>query len=209
MQRIYRRLLHWAFEKLYHEFAWSYDLVAAAVSLGQWQHWTYAALPYVRGGRVLELGCGTGYLQLALAQAALPHVGYDESAQMIRRARRRLQAGGFESRILRGLAQTLPFPAATFTDVVVTFPAPYIFDPRTLEEIRRVLERDGQLVIVDDGHVPSGTYETVVDLAYRATLQKGTDDRYTPALQQAGFALASRRVAVGRGSVGIIVAEPL
>ncbi|NTV64514.1 MAG: hypothetical protein HGA65_13385, partial [Oscillochloris sp.] len=50
-------LVRWAFERLYREFAWTYDMVAVAVSGGLWRRWGLAALPYVRG-RVLELGFG-------------------------------------------------------------------------------------------------------------------------------------------------------
>lgn len=42
------------------------------------------------GGRVLELGCGTGRVTLPLARAGVPIVGVDRSAEMLAYARRRI-----------------------------------------------------------------------------------------------------------------------
>ena len=206
MQSIYQRLVQWGFERLYHELAWSYDLVAAAVSRGYWRHWIAAVLPYLQGGGVLEVGCGTGYLQLALAGTPIPHIGYDASREMLRQAARRLRRAGYEPWLLRGRAQALPFPAASFTDVVATFPAPYILRPATLVEIRRVLQDGGQLLIVDGGQLEDGgLYKAAVDVAVRATLQGEAEDRYGRALLAAGFSVERRRVVVGQSSVEIII----
>ena len=42
----------------------------------------------------------------------------------------------------------LPFPSGAFQSVAATFPTEYIFDPQTLNEIRRVLSPGGQLIII-------------------------------------------------------------
>ena len=57
-----RNLLLRFFHLLYHQLAWAYDAVSAAVSLGRWQDWGAAALPFVNGASVLELGHGPGHL---------------------------------------------------------------------------------------------------------------------------------------------------
>lgn len=132
---------------LYHQFAWTYDFVAAVVSLGRWQDWVQAALPYV-SGRVLELGFGPGHLQISLNEKKLPAFGLDESRQMAHQACRRLRKQGAISRLSCGYAQQLPFAAGVFDSVVATFPAEYIFDPQTLKEISRVLVPAGRLVIL-------------------------------------------------------------
>ena len=209
MQNLRQRVMQWAFERLYHEFAWSYDLVAAAVSGGHWPRWIVSVVPWLSGEHVLELGCGTGHLQLALAQRAIRRIGYDASWPMLRLARRLLLRMGREPRLLRGYAQALPFPAATFSDVVATFPAPYIVHPTTLHEVRRVLRPGGQLTIVDGGRlVSAGPYEAAVDLAFRATGQSGGENRYEQALTAAGFAVEWRRQQVGPTTVAIIRARP-
>jgi len=132
---------------LYHQFAWTYDFVAALVSLGHWQAWVQSALPYLNG-RVLEIGFGPGHLQLSLVENKFQAFGLDESRQMAHQARRRLHKKGDISRLSRGYAQNIPFAGGVFDSVVVTFPAGYIFDPRTLQEIKRVLVPAGRLIIL-------------------------------------------------------------
>ena len=39
-----RKLLRFFFHHFYHNFAWTYDFVAALVSVGRWNEWVFAAL---------------------------------------------------------------------------------------------------------------------------------------------------------------------
>lgn len=149
-----RRLLLFLFHQLYHAFAWSYDLVAAVVSLGRWNRWVRTAGEQVRGRRVLELGPGPGHLQCALRTPGRLVLGVDESLPMLRQATRRLRRAGETPTLVRALSQALPCPASCFDDVVATFPAEYIFDPRTMEEVARVLVMGGQLTVLLGVQIP-------------------------------------------------------
>ncbi len=131
----------------YHQFAWTYDFVAALVSLGRWQDWVSSALPYL-DGRVLELGFGPGHLQVSLNENHLQAFGLDESPQMARLASRNIRRKRFIPCLSRGYAQNLPFATGAFDSVVATFPSDYIYDPRSLQEIWRVLAPGGILVIL-------------------------------------------------------------
>jgi ubiquinone/menaquinone biosynthesis C-methylase UbiE len=144
------RILRSFFYLLYHGFAWAYDFVSNAVSFGAWNQWTSATLPFLQGGRVLELGHGPGHLQVRLrTQSQFFTVGLDESAQMGRLAAQRLREHQLaEIQLVRGFAQHLPFPSASFDTVVSTFPTNYIFDARTLAEVNRVLVDGGRLVVL-------------------------------------------------------------
>ncbi|NTU83631.1 MAG: methyltransferase domain-containing protein [Chloroflexales bacterium] len=207
---VYRRVVRRAFHHFYRELAWTYDTVAWAVSGGLWRAWALAALPELRG-RTLELGFGTGHLQMALA--ARPAVaGLDASPQMAALAARRLRRAGHAPRLARGLAQALPFSAAAFDTVVATFPAEYIFDPRSHAEIRRVLAPGGRLVIVPFAQLAPGRYAGLVALAYRLTLQPPPrrDAAVEAELQRltiAGIALAPRWVQVGPSHVMVLVGD--
>lgn len=136
------------FRLLYHPMAWTYDAVAATVSVGRWKKWVMAAVQLARGPRVLELGFGPGHLQAELNQQGWQVYGLDESAQMARQARRRLSGQGLTPALARGLAQHMPYPTQSFDSVVATFPTPFIIDPLTLEEVRRILKPGGRLVVL-------------------------------------------------------------
>ncbi|MCS6889403.1 MAG: class I SAM-dependent methyltransferase [Chloroflexus sp.] len=199
MITLYQRLIRWLFQRLYHELAWSYDLIAWLVSGGYWQRWVVAAVPALRG-RVLELGCGPGYLQRALA-ARPGVVGLDASPAMLRRAAR------FTKRLVRADARRLPFAGASFDTVCATFPAEYILDPATHAEIRRVLAPDGQLVIVDGGRLEGG-YGRLIDLIYRL-IWLGRHTRELPATIPFGdVRMQVQRITVGHSSVLIMTGRP-
>jgi SAM-dependent methyltransferase len=80
-------------------------------------------LALAAGGRVLELGCGTGRITLPLARAGVRVVGIDLSAPMLRRARVRLRRArvGVRAALVRGDIRHLPFTSDTFALVA----APY------------------------------------------------------------------------------------
>ncbi|MBA3469056.1 MAG: methyltransferase domain-containing protein [Herpetosiphonaceae bacterium] len=215
-QPLLTRLVLWAFDRFYHEGAWSYDTVAWLVSRGYWPAWVATVLPDVQDRPILELGCGTGYLQHGRLAAPQLTVGLDESAPMLRHTRRRLRRAGAAGGLVRGIAQRLPFGDHVWPIVVSTFPAPYLFDPATLAEIRRVLRPDGHLLIVDGGVVPPGLHQRAIATIYRVLLgaeqaaveRPGSGvDRRVQRLEQAGFAVRSEWRTVGRSQVQVLQCE--
>ncbi|MBI3175839.1 MAG: methyltransferase domain-containing protein [Chloroflexi bacterium] len=143
------RFMRHFFQWLYHPLAFTYDLVAAAVSFGRWNDWGRGVLPHVHGTRVLEVGHGPGHLQRSLLDLGLAPVGLDESAQMGRLAKTRLLKSGYAKiNLVRGVTQSLPFPSGHFDTILSTFPSEYIFDPQTLSEVWRVLDNGGRLVVL-------------------------------------------------------------
>lgn len=70
----------------------------------------WADLAARAGGRVLELGCGTGRVLAPLARSGVHIVGVDRSAAMLARARRRIRrVRAARPAILRGDIRHLPF----------------------------------------------------------------------------------------------------
>ncbi|HET9494037.1 MAG TPA: methyltransferase domain-containing protein [Chloroflexia bacterium] len=190
------RLLKLAFESLYGPFAWAYDWVSRTFFMGQWRVWQRAALPHLRGTRVLELGMGTGNLQIDMARAGLQPVGIDLSPQMLRQARRKWKRLGIAPfRMCRARATALPFPDAAFDSVVSTFPSEYIADERTLAEVSRVLRPGGRLVVVPGGWLnPKGAKGRALEGVSRAVYgyQAAPHDVLDPAELE-------RRIAQGEG----------
>ncbi|PWH13496.1 MAG: class I SAM-dependent methyltransferase [Anaerolineae bacterium] len=205
-----RRFMRFFFYHFYHSLAWTYDLVATTVSLGRWTTWGRAALPFLHGKRVLELGFGPGHLQVEMHRAGWQVFGVDESRQMIGQARRHLLRNALPVNLSRGLAQFLPFASATFDSVVATFPSEYITDPRTLSEIRRVLKAQGHLVIVPVAWLGGKSMiERGAQWLFRITGQgpEGVEERIIAFLAQHDFHAACSKVEIRHSTVLVVVAE--
>lgn len=148
------RLYAWACERLYHEMAWSYDLVSHGVSFGRWPVWRRSALAYLPAAadsakplQVVELGFGTGELLIEAAQRGLCIIGVDASPAMIRLAERKLARRHLAVDLLQATGQTMPLATASADAILVTFPAAYILAPATLQSCARVLTPHGRLII--------------------------------------------------------------
>lgn len=135
---------NWLAERLYHELAGFYDLVSWMVSLGHWNRWRNTVLDYIAGPRVLEIGFGTGELQRALAGRGYNVYGLDVSPAMHRVAQKKLHRHGVQTFRVRGSALQIPFADATFDTILTTFPANYILDIETWQEVSRVLKHPGK-----------------------------------------------------------------
>lgn len=174
---IWRSLIRFGFRLLYNELAWSYDFVSRLVSQGQWRRWQRAAIPFLRGPRVLELALGTGDLLLDLMERDYLAAGIDLSPAMVRIAARKLRRAGRPLHIVRACAQALPFEGANFDAVVSTFPTPFILDPNTRVEVWRVLAPSGRWIIVDQSRLSgSDLWSRVLNWAYRVTGQRDRRD---------------------------------
>jgi ubiquinone/menaquinone biosynthesis C-methylase UbiE len=197
------------FKLLYHQFAWMYDWVAAAVSLGSWRDWVTSIMPYLDVPKVLELGHGPGYLQAALARQGRLSVGLDESDQMGRLARQNARKQNAPVRIIRARAQQLPFKDESFERVVATFPSEYIADPGTLQEIRRVLPRGGKAVILLLAWITGKSLlERMMNWLFRFTGQSFQwDDRYLAPLKEAGFQAHSELISSKSSQLLVIILE--
>ncbi|MGZ6347559.1 MAG: class I SAM-dependent methyltransferase [Anaerolineales bacterium] len=207
-----QNLLRPFFYLLYHQLAWIYDLVAATVSLGRWKEWVGTALPYL-SGRVLEIGFGPGHLQAFMIDKNIATFGLDESPQMVRQATTRLRKKGASNHLVCGYAQNIPFPGGTFNNVVATFPAEYIFEPQTLNEIRRVLLPAGQLVIIPTAWITGGgPLERLAAWVFRVSGEApGNPDIMAAAIKSrfsnAGFKASSEIVKKRGSQVLVIVAN--
>lgn len=146
--RIINGVLIIFFRLLYHQFAWTYDWIADFVSIGRWKSWILIVEPLIRDSNALELGCGPGHLQLAASLNNTDITGLDASPQMVQLAWRRLRRNKCKAKLVLAKAQELPYQAGTFQKIVMTFPSEYVYDPHTAEQVWRVLEDSGELIIL-------------------------------------------------------------
>lgn len=98
---------------------------------------------------VADLGCGTGQATAALAAFARRVIGVDQSAAMLKTARRRTAALGNVS-LKQGSLEALPIEAAACDAAVMLLALTYVDEPApTLGEAARILRPGGRLVVVD------------------------------------------------------------
>ena len=202
MRQIYRLL----YRLLYNELAWAYDAVSWVVSLGRWDAWRRAALPFVRGNRILEVGFGTGALLPDLRAGQRRVVGIEPSAAMQRLTSARLQGRGMQIHLVQGTAQRLPFSDASFDTIVCAFPATYVLDPRTHLEFARCLGPGGRTVTVE---VTLAEPDPLLNLLYRLVFPSNADtfQKVNDAVRDAGLQKEEHIVGEGRVRPLVIVAE--
>ncbi len=133
-------------EKAYAHWAPVYDVLCGPVFVSGRRAATRAA-----GGRILEIGVGTG-LSFDDYDSTTEITGIDVSEPMIARARMRAASGRYP--FVKGLAvmdaHHLDYEDATFDCVVGQFVITLVEDPeRVLSECARVLKPGGQIVLVN------------------------------------------------------------
>ena len=134
--------------KAYARWAPVYDLVFGAV-FERGRHAAIAAAERI-GGRVLEVGVGTG-ISLPDYARATRVFGVDISEPMLRKARERVAELELDN--VEGLAvmdaADLSFPEASFDVIVAQYVITTVPDPEAaLDEFARVLKPGGEIVLV-------------------------------------------------------------
>jgi demethylmenaquinone methyltransferase/2-methoxy-6-polyprenyl-1,4-benzoquinol methylase len=147
---------------LFDRIAPSYDAANWLMTGGLWGLWraAFARLaPIPRGGRVLDVGCGTAELSLLLARmGAREVVGVDLSEGMLARGRAKVAASPHAARVRlqRGDAMALPFPEGSFDAAASAFVMRNVPDvDRMLREMARVVRPGGHVVVMELSHPPA------------------------------------------------------
>jgi ubiquinone/menaquinone biosynthesis C-methylase UbiE len=157
--------------------------------MGAWIKWVQSVLPFVDGPRTLEIGYGPGHLLVDLYQKGIKAYGLDESIQMGKLAKKRVERLGLLPNLIRGDAQTLPFANESFHQVLMTFPAEYILNSPTLSEIHRVLIKGGVALVLPVAWITGRKpWERVAAWVNRITGEAPAwDERVLDPLKRVGF----------------------
>lgn len=133
--------------RTFEHAGWSDSSIVLAYH-GQLSDVTRQAIPELlartgvkEGDRVLEVGCGGGYVAAAARDRRAEVVGVDFSATQIDLARKSYP----DIQFIEGDAEDLPFPDAGFDVVLNAFGFPHLADPdKAAREACRVLKRGGR-----------------------------------------------------------------
>jgi SAM-dependent methyltransferase len=145
--------------------------------------------------RVLDLGCGTGELSLAVAAAGVRVSACDISAEMLRRAADSDLRGAVEWVQLEPSWRELPFGPAEFDAVVAASVLEYVEDPSTvLGECARVLRPGGVMVCtVPDPLHPTRWLEWLLNMPLCLPLARLTSRRVPRLAGYLGYLHVSRQ----------------
>ena len=102
------------------------------------------------GARVLDVACGSGNLSLPAARAGAVVTGLDIAPNLLEQARARAASEGLTIRFDEGDAEALPYPDASFDEVVSMYGA--MFAPRpelVAAELVRVCRPGGRIAMAN------------------------------------------------------------
>jgi ubiquinone/menaquinone biosynthesis C-methylase UbiE len=153
------------------------------------------------GQRVLEIGCGTGSLLLAIAkqEPGTELVGLDPDPKALARARRKAARAGIALRLDRGFSDSLPYPDRSFDRVFSAFMLHHLPSSEkepTLREAARVLVPGGRLYLVDFVGPDPGSHDLTDVLHGHERLRDNAEDRVIALMTRAGLQ-GARRIAQG------------
>lgn len=148
------------------------------------------------GDRVLDVGCGSGYLTRVMAESVGPDgdvVGLDASPEALDSARHLTRLAN--CRYAEGTAEALPDPDGTY-DVVVTslmiHHLPESLRGQAVGQMFRVLRAGGH-VLVAEFRPPTGrAAKALIHPFTSPAMQHNPLERLEPMLRDAGFAVQER-----------------
>jgi phosphatidylethanolamine/phosphatidyl-N-methylethanolamine N-methyltransferase len=196
--------------RAYARWAPVYDLVFGAV-FERGRHAAIAAAERI-GGRILEVGVGTG-ISLPAYSPDCRLFGIDISEPMLRKAQERVDELGLTN--VEGLAvmdaEKLSFPDDSFDVVVAQYVITTVPDPEaTLDEFARVLRPGGEIVLVSRIGAEAGLRRTLEQWFAPTARRLGwrTEfawERYTSWTERTfGMALVERRAMPPFGHFSLI-----
>jgi demethylmenaquinone methyltransferase / 2-methoxy-6-polyprenyl-1,4-benzoquinol methylase len=131
----------------------SYDRMNTLMSLGRdgaWRQATVEAAHPTPDEWVLDLGCGTGELSIAIQPSCKGVVGLDFCEDMLQAAGLKLQRRSLPITLIRADAHRMPFADATFGCIVTGFALRNVLSIEVvLREMLRVVKPGGRMACLE------------------------------------------------------------
>jgi len=145
-----------------------------------------------RGHSVLDIGCGTGTLIVALKRQHpdVHVVGLDPDSKALRRAQNKVRRAKVSVQLDHGFADELPYPERSFDRVLSSFMFHHLDEQereRTSREVLRVLKPGGSFHLVDfvAHDAAHGFFDRLV--GGHALMKTNTNERLLRLISRAGF----------------------
>jgi len=115
---------------------------------------------YIKRGKLLDVGCGTGLFMRVARQRGWKVQGIDISDFIVRQAR------SYDLDVMLGGIENVKLPKKYFDVIVMWASIEHLFDPfKSLDKIRNALKRGGILVIVTDNY--DSIVQKISEMFYR------------------------------------------
>lgn len=151
--------------EMFAEIAPRYDLLNHVLSANIDKRWRRRVVKELKpllseGGRVLDVGCGTGDLSIELFENTTAEVtGIDFCAPMLKLAKTKAP----QLQFIQGDALRLPFAEASFDGLTIGFALRNLADvERGLRELLRVLKPNGTVAILEFSHPVNPVFASLV-----------------------------------------------
>jgi ubiquinone/menaquinone biosynthesis C-methylase UbiE len=167
--------------------------------------------------RILDLGCGTGEMALAIARASqtVTLIGVDGDAEVLKRADAKARTECIELELHEALADRIPLPDANVDCVVSTLMFHHLGPAAkraALAEVWRVLVPGGRLLVCDVGRASDpmmrAAFFAVQLLDGFANTREHARGAFPDIVSQAGFSAVTvlGRYRTGGGTLDLIEA---
>jgi ubiquinone/menaquinone biosynthesis C-methylase UbiE len=170
-----------------------YDLLAKLLGADQARRVLVEQVVLHPGGRVLDIGAGTGSLAIALKRRhpQADVVGLDPDPAALAMARRKAERASISIQFDRGFADALPYPAGSFDRVTSSLMFHHLSlseRERALREVRRVLKPGGCFHMLDfDGPIAGRAGVLARRIHASPQLRHNAEDRVLGLMNEAGL----------------------
>ncbi|WP_113928568.1 class I SAM-dependent methyltransferase [Bacillus sp. P14.5] len=140
---------------------------------------------------VLDIGCGTGQTAAFIKEMFGSRVvGLENHPVMLEKARKRMQAEGFNVELIEGSAESMPFDDQEFDFIISESVLSFVDKKAVLSEAHRVLKSGGVLIAVEmtaEGEIANENKDEVNNFYGVQYLLK--EEEWRKCTEEAGFSM--------------------